>query len=83
MPMQWINVKDKLPKDGQRVIVYKDYGDDSFIATADYNKNGWGGENDNSISEKFLLDLTTANFYLDDAPITYWMPLPKPPEDEQ
>jgi len=68
--MEWINIKDKMPKKDENVIVcgYQESGDTellTFYNTAWYNGFGWEDEKGN---------------FGDGEEILFWMPLPLPPE---
>ena len=70
--MQWTNVNDKLPQDGEDVLCwyeYYRYGQYNCIYQTygigyQFNRN-WGGEVVQGHKAKVL----------------FWMPLPKPPEE--
>lgn len=76
--MEWISVNDKLPKCGETVIVYYpkmrcEYWPFVFSATYKEFKNG-------ACTKTF----SAYDFYYNiGGPdgITYWMPLPNPPEE--
>lgn len=68
--MEWVNVKDRLPPDGDDVLCWYEYwryGQYNCMYRKygiGYQFNGnWGGEVANGRNAKVL----------------YWMPLPKPP----
>ena len=71
--MKWINVKDRLPKDGEVVLCWYEYFRygkynrmyQTYGIGYQYNDN-WGGEVSNGEKCKVL----------------YWQPLPKPPKEE-
>ncbi|HMG15912.1 MAG TPA: DUF551 domain-containing protein [Saprospiraceae bacterium] len=67
---EWINIKDKLPQEWQRVLAVTKAG---FIGTCDYYK-------DDSI---FAFDLNKIDFgkYGIEDPVTHWMPFPERPKD--
>jgi hypothetical protein len=71
---EWIGVQNQLPKDGQDVLCWYEYfrfGNYNCMFQTygiGYQYNGhWGGEVVNGVSAKPL----------------YWMPLPKPPKEEE
>ena len=68
--MDWIDVKDRLPEEGQEVIYYFEYTGISigifkrqYIREFDHTFNCFSG------SRGFLCD-----------DVTHWMPLPEPPK---
>lgn len=68
--MEWINVKEQLPKNKERVLAYaikdEDFSDlDCHYFEADHYDGMWF-EN---------VDLCRIH-------VTHWMPLPEPPEDK-
>ena len=77
--MEWISVKDKLPEDGQDVLVY--HADDFHITVGCFDSD----------NVHFYIESDGSKFYTDSgweteipwAPkgnVTHWMPLPLPPE---
>ena len=61
----WISTKDRLPEDGERVLIYTKYED--IIVAKYYSLRGvWRSPED--VEEEY-----TNN------EVTHWMPLPKPP----
>lgn len=69
---RWINVKDKLPTDNQKVIVFKRTG---HITIATYYVK------DQFDREKMFVGIGGAHYDL--TWIKHWMELPKPPEMSQ
>lgn len=81
--MNWISVKDRLPKDHERVLVR--LGDGGFVTKKDRMEIAIarfsGGE--------FYIYLTYRDGMMNDLfivpcfvdRVTHWMPLPEPPED--
>lgn len=72
---EWISVKDKLPNEYQRVLVYRGYYDgddkDEKIHVGFLNpKDGFYG------SQYGLLD----DYLYPHSLVTHWMPLPEPPK---
>lgn len=64
---RWISVKERLPKDGQKVIAAFRDGGDVIVDQARYS-NG---------------EFDFANWaYVWDENITHWMPMPEPPKEE-
>lgn len=62
--MQWIDVKDKLPLDNERVVISCNEG----ICTARFLDDCWQMDPIGSYAgDGYLWD------------VTHWMPLPKPP----
>lgn len=64
--MEWVSVKEKLPKIGQRVLVYQ--------------KDGVHGGNSIDIEYRMCEDFWSEQGIHSD--ITHWMPLPTPPKAE-
>lgn len=77
MILNWISVKNKLPKENGTYIVYIHDGKlangqvwfDAVVGVADYTFGIWWCENDNDF------DITNN--------VTHWMPLPEPPRMEE
>lgn len=78
--MEWISVKDRLPKNQDPVIVYTDdstdmYGDETgrYVGMAYYTwtpKGGyWAGTDGNVYGAIGIIN------------VTHWMPLPSPPTE--
>ena len=64
---RWISVKERLPKDGQKVIAAFRDGEGVIVDQARYS-NG---------------EFDFANWaYVWDENITHWMPMPEPPKEE-
>ena len=66
-PVEWIPVKERLPKYGERVLVFG--GVTMYVAY--YDKNRYGGESWHKLNSK--------SHYCNP---THWMPLPEPPREE-
>lgn len=65
--MGWVNVKDKLPENGERVVLYTPY---NFF-----------GHDHSCIGDKKSIKTCTATLGGTMVPIfTHWMPLPETPE---
>jgi len=70
--MKWISVKDRLPKDGEDVLVsYKHGRGDMRIAMSAYHH----GKSNNYFDEGCCCN------WFDSCKVLYWMPLPEPPKD--
>ena len=72
----WISVKDRLPKDGEDVLVwfeYYRYGEYNCL----YQTHGIG-----TYFENFKSWLINGETGWRDLRVIAWMPLPKPPESE-
>jgi hypothetical protein len=75
--MNWINVDKKLPKDGERVLVWNNKFREAQIQT--YNEFYKCWDSDDGDDYDFDLD----SIYMDDIKIVeYWMPLPEKPIGE-
>lgn len=73
----WINVSEKLPKNGQCVLVIANNShseSDMNVMSVIYNENGASWSN----NDKWEVDHFCEASYMSD--IEWWMPLPKPPE---
>ena len=70
----WISVKDRLPENGESVIVYC-YWDKSTSKSLPLNYNFFA-----TFYNGTFHSADGALFYPDD--VNYWMPLPKPPKPE-
>ena len=62
---EWISVKDRLPRERQRVLGYM--GSCSQIAVYEGNDTWWTDYHGHSVTGKNLF--------------THWMPLPNPPKE--
>lgn len=60
----WISVKDRLPAKHEHVLIYDFVCHEIYMAWRDDDLDVW-------FSEEYLPDFVN---------VTYWMPLPKPPE---
>lgn len=60
----WISVKDRLPAKHERVLIYDSVCHNIYMAWRDDDLDVW-------FSEEYLPDFVN---------VTYWMPLPEPPE---
>lgn len=80
---EWVSVKDRLPEDGQEVLVYAVGKADGFI-----------GNSVTTISERFIFRLfpwsdgveewrSPWEYFDSNYEITHWMPLPKQPKGEE
>lgn len=85
----WISVKDRLPEEGQVVLLYvlNPCGDnDIFIGHWKYRR-GFGEKqatfewraNTPMQSGSYVID-ENGTLYLEPRKVTHWMPLPEPPE---
>ncbi len=70
--MEWISVKDRLPKNKQRILMYciREFVNDEPIVIGHYQT----GDYENFISTCFVED--------EMSDITHWMPLPEPPNQQ-
>ena len=68
---EWISVKDRLPDDNERVLVYHDDGMIRF----GINKGGFA----DVVSTAYLQNHHSTCF----SKATHWMPLPQPPKGEE
>lgn len=64
----WISVKDRLPDNGQDVLVYLDDGEETRVAPCNYANGVW--------FDCVMNRVATLHH------ITHWMPLPEPPKEE-
>ena len=74
--MDWVLIKNKFPKEGERVLVLlrdKPHSEDFHICCGRLFNN-------ENVPSKFQLDDDSVDDMLrDDREITHWMPLPKKP----
>lgn len=89
--MTWINVKDKLPEDGQTVLAYLpenhvpipgNPSETEFkpIKILTFNKNFYGAHrprHKNSLSDDFWSGNGLSNHFFQE--VSHWMPLPAQP----
>ena len=66
---QWISVKDEMPEQGQKVLVFRPHAHEKPYKDPNYKICTYAGE-DIFINSHFEHE------------ITHWMPLPKPPTKE-
>lgn len=73
LPNEWVSVEERLPEKKQDVLMLFDGGNMAV---------GWWHDSDEYIT--FWCAYTDDGFYTDcdDMPV-YWMPLPKPPTEEE
>lgn len=75
--MNWINVNDKLPKDGERVLVWHNKYGEVTIQTYNEFYKCWDTEDGDDF------DFNVDEVYGGDVKIVeYWMPLPEKPTGE-
>lgn len=85
--MNWISIKDRLPPEGQHVLVFFSRGDNSAIGITYQYNNEWTGKS--VFGEKgYSIDCSYTDGRFDAMGmnckyITHWMPLPEPPKDEK
>jgi hypothetical protein len=72
--MDWIDINERTPEDGQKVLTYFKELDNNPIEIASY-KNLEGTEDEIFGKNLFY----NKNGYLTDD-VTHWMPLPEPPD---
>lgn len=70
MKNEWISVKDKLPKDDMRVLVYRD----------DYTDSIYFGRYFYSLHEPRDVPIFGIGGIGQTDKVTHWMPLPEPPK---
>ena len=70
---QWISVKDRLPDNTDKVLIYATWNDYSISEIC----SAWYG----GINGKWYAIAPVPDEF-DDAVITHWMPLPEPPEED-
>lgn len=66
-PAKWISVKERLPEDGQQVLIYTK-GKETYMARIYKGGEAWPISN-------------SCGCCGTDEPFTHWMPLPEPPRD--
>ena len=76
--MKWINVKDKLPKQSELVLVYEK---DGRIIPAQLEYPEWGGELEFYAQLSQIKGLLHQQYPTSD--VTHWMPLPKKPKEKK
>jgi hypothetical protein len=64
--MKWISVNDRMPEDGQEVIIYSEGGK---VEAGVYYSNEFGFD---------YYDVSIRDIIVN---VTHWMPLPEPPKD--
>ena len=71
-PVKWISVKDKLPNEGERVLIYAPKTQNKYYVATFYILRD---------EIKFAMNIYGMSYcwYAED--VTYWQPLPEPPED--
>ncbi len=66
--MNWISVKERLPEDGELVLVYN--ARDDFLAVLEHD------------SSEYESPWHGGDYWLDEDDVTHWMPLPELPKEE-
>ena len=74
---QWISVKDRLPQEGQRVLLYNSLEYVSIVMAH------WYSSSQRPFFEHVTIDDIHMTFALEDNKHLYWMPLPAPPKEEK
>ena len=67
--MEWISIKDRLPKEGGRYWCYLEHQNDLGLSHFQWNCSY--NENEKRFSDRYLID---------GEKVTHWMPLPEPPK---
>lgn len=75
--MEWINVKDKLPKIGERVLLLEEQNTDYYITIGCYQETNIHTLMTNGKKEKMFVDEQDEQPSIINA--TFWQPLPKAP----
>jgi hypothetical protein len=73
--MQWISVKDSLPKLNEPCLLYKNYDTVTYFGLKNKIMIGQRKHSDHFVSVEFKYSDVPIEF------VSHWMPLPKPPEE--
>lgn len=76
-PAKWISVKDRLPEEGQRVLLYNSLEYVSIVMAH------WYSSSQRPFFDHVTIDDIHMTFALEDNKHLYWMPLPAPPKEEK
>lgn len=74
---QWISVKDRLPEEGQRVLLYNSLEYVSIVMAH------WYSSSQRPFFDHVTIDDIHMTFALEDNKHLYWMPLPAPPKEDK
>jgi len=74
---QWISVKERLPEDGQRVLIYNSLEYVSIVMAH------WYSSSQTPFFNHVTIDDIHINFPLEDNKHLHWMPLPEPPKENE
>ncbi len=66
--MEWISVKDRLPEEDSKILVFEGYG--IFLASYEFNEYQ---------KKMFFYEYSTGKMFWDH--VTHWMPLPELPKE--
>jgi hypothetical protein len=70
--MEWISVKERLPeKKGMRILIVCDLRSGPYITIGEWGNDEWD------------IDRPDRLYGLSAESVTYWMPLPEPPNKEK
>ena len=75
-PAKWISVKERLPEEGQRVLLYNSLEYVSIVMAH------WYSSSQRPFFDHVTIDDIHLTFALEDNKHLYWMPLPAPPKEE-
>ena len=70
---EWISVKDKLPEDREKVLIFRKLDKEMHIARFNYKYACWFPADS---------DFNGSCGYYNFSTVTHWQPLPEPPKGE-
>ena len=74
---EWISVKERLPEEGQRVLLYNSLEYVSIVMAH------WYSSSQTPFFNHVTIDDIHINFPLQDNKHLHWMPLPEPPKEKE
>lgn len=81
--MDWISVKDRLPEDGQEVLVISHGWGERLVYVGQYKRVESETSWLTGITPKVSNWLLWGWSYIKEPQVTHWMPLPEPPKEDK
>ena len=77
--MEWINIKNKHPNDGERVLTWDNYFNEQKINIFNETYQCWDTEDGDDFEYELDATLSDGQTLI----IPFWMPLPKKPDKNE